>query len=86
MGSGEKVRTADRIIGQFDRLAAGIGGVTVGLAAVSLLIGGIGIAKVMVIGVTERTREIGLRRAVGARRADVLFQFLLEPVEALRYE
>lgn len=72
--------TADQIIGQFDRLAAGIGLVTVGLAAVSLLIGGIGIANVMLIGVTERTREIGLRRAVGARRREVLSQFLIEAV------
>jgi putative ABC transport system permease protein len=70
--------TADQIIATFDSLSGRIGLVTVGLAAVSLLIGAIGIANVMFIGVTERTREIGLRRAVGARRRQVLVQFLLE--------
>jgi putative ABC transport system permease protein len=70
--------TADQIIAQFDRLGAQIFFATVALAAVSLLIGGIGIANVMIISVTERTREIGVRLAVGARRPDVLRQFLLE--------
>lgn len=70
--------TADQIIAQFDRIGAQIFLATGALAAVSLLIGGIGIANVMIISVTERTREIGLRLAVGARRPEVLRQFLLE--------
>jgi putative ABC transport system permease protein len=70
--------TADQIIATFDSLSARIGLATVALAGVSLLIGAIGIANVMFIGVTERTREIGLRLAVGARRRQVLVQFLLE--------
>jgi putative ABC transport system permease protein len=70
--------TADQIIATFDSLSARIGLVSVSLAAVSLLIGAIGIANVMLISVTERTREIGLRLAVGARRRQVLAQFLIE--------
>lgn len=70
--------TADQIIRSFDEVSARIGLVTVGLAAVSLAIGAIGIANVMIIGVTERTREIGVRLAVGARRREVQNQFLLE--------
>ena len=72
--------TADGIISTFDGISAQIGVATFGLAAVSLLIGAIGIANVMFISVTERTREVGLRPAVGARRREVLLQFLLEAV------
>ncbi len=70
--------TADQIIAQFDRIGAQIFLATLALAGVSLVIGGIGIANVMVISVTERTREIGLRLAIGARRQDVRLQFLME--------
>jgi putative ABC transport system permease protein len=72
--------TSEQIIASFDQLSAAIGLVTLALAAVSLFIGGIGIANVMIISVTERTREIGVRLAIGARRREVLRQFLLEAV------
>lgn len=70
--------SSEQIIRTLDQVSVAIGLLTVGLAGVSLFIGGIGIANVMVIAVTERTREIGLRLAVGAPRAAVLRQFLME--------
>lgn len=70
--------TSESIIRTFDELSVRVALVTFALSGISLLIGGIGIANVMIIAVTERTREIGLRLALGARRRWVLTQFLIE--------
>jgi len=73
-----------RDLAELQDMISGITGVLTGLlasiAAVSLLVGGIGIMNIMTVSVTERTREIGIRLAVGALRGDVLFQFLVEAV------
>ncbi|MBR0280373.1 MAG: ABC transporter permease [Oscillibacter sp.] len=64
---------------QYEAQALGmVGGVLAGIAAISLLVGGIGIMNIMLVTVTERTREIGIRRAIGAQRASIVAQFLIE--------
>lgn len=70
--------TPDQIIQQFDRITSLIGLVAIAISGLGLLVGGIGVMNVMLMSVTERTREIGVRKAIGARRRDIIGQFLVE--------
>jgi putative ABC transport system permease protein len=72
------ITTSDNVLDLYRNLTGGIFVVTIGVAAISLLVGGIVIMNIMLVSVTERTREIGIRKAMGARRRDILAQFLVE--------
>jgi ABC-type antimicrobial peptide transport system permease subunit len=72
--------TADSIIKQFHDIVGVVALVTGVIASVGLMIGGVGVMNIMLVSVTERTREIGVRKAIGARRRDIIWQFLTEAV------
>ncbi len=75
-----RVQAVDQFVRQFNQVAATITLVATGIVGISLLVGGVGIMNIMLVSVSERTREIGLRKAVGARPSAVLLQFLVEAV------
>jgi putative ABC transport system permease protein len=72
------ISTSDQIITQFQAITGGVFALMVAISSVGLLIGGIGVMNIMLVSVTERTREIGVRKAIGARRFDIIVQFLIE--------
>ena len=75
-----QIQTQDEILDTVGKILGSVTAVVGGVVGIALLVGGIGIMNIMLVSVTERTREIGVRKAVGARRQDVLVQFLIEAV------
>jgi putative ABC transport system permease protein len=72
------VETSDSFLALWKDISGTFFVVTIGIASISLVVGGIVIMNIMLVSVTERTREIGVRKAIGARRGDILMQFLIE--------
>jgi putative ABC transport system permease protein len=70
--------TPDRILDAFNKITAGFFVAMITISSVGLMVGGVGVVAIMMISVTERTREIGVRKALGATRGEIMFQFLVE--------
>jgi putative ABC transport system permease protein len=75
-----EIDSADQIAKTFDKVSGMVTFVMSGVVGISLLVGGIGIMNIMLVSVKERTREIGICKAIGARSRDILLQFLIEAV------
>lgn len=75
-----QLQTAEEELSSINKITGIITAVIGAIAAISLLVGGIGVMNIMFVSVTERTREIGIRKAIGAKRRDILLQFLVESV------
>lgn len=72
------IKTASQFIEQFDSITAMVGLIAIAISSLGLLVGGIGVMNIMLVSVTERTKEIGIRKAIGATGKAIVFQFLLE--------
>lgn len=72
------IKTADAFIAQFDGIIGGVGAAAIAISMLGLLVGGIGVMNIMLVSVTERTKEIGIRKAIGATKSAIVFQFLFE--------
>jgi putative ABC transport system permease protein len=75
-----RVHTQDELLRDFERVKIAATSILAGIVGISLIVGGIGVMNVMLVSVTERTREIGLRKSVGGRRRDIMSQFLTEAI------
>jgi putative ABC transport system permease protein len=72
------ITTTTAVLDLFDRITAPVAGILITMSSIALIVGGIGVMNMMLVSVTERTGEIGIRKAVGATRRDILWQFLIE--------
>src|SRR5260370_28655567 len=72
------IQTSQQIVDEFHNILGMVALATFVLSGIGLLIGGVGVMNIMLVSVTERTREIGIRKAIGAKSGDIIWQFLLE--------